>query len=158
MVEGGIRERNRVIEAHYRDNYKRLVQINGGKGQGEDVVQEAYCNALKYWPEEGMAAIKDMDNWIGTLATNCSKKISAVERRRGAIQVELDIPAQQNAYDVMRVEEVKRRIAVEPHPDVLSLYFIKQWSSKEVAEQVKLNHSTIRSVIAKFRREIKDLR
>ena len=62
-----------LIEAHYRINYKYLVNRcrgpSRGKHNGEDVVQEAYLRALKYW--KAFKYEQDLNSWINGILKRC---------------------------------------------------------------------------------------
>ena len=62
---------HKQIENHYKENYgrilKRMTFRAGGIHQAEDIVQEAYCRALKYYSE---LKVEEFDRWFSMILNN----------------------------------------------------------------------------------------
>ena len=80
-MEKTIRERNKVFDKHYRDNYKELVvklyRYAGSKHNAEDVIQTAYMKGLQYYKPE---VINDFDSWFNQIIKHCLNDYRNKER------------------------------------------------------------------------------
>lgn len=71
---GMIEERNAFIEGHYRKNRIRLVKIMSrrtGYTNAEDVIQEAYCRALRSW--DAFTPGSNFETWFRSICDNSHK-------------------------------------------------------------------------------------
>lgn len=138
-----IQDRNRQIEAHYRENFTPLVKLwtrryGGNKASAEDLVQNAYLNALEYWPEEGP---DNFDKWMNTIISNTGKKEGKAREEQANIEVSLDETAVDQSgprrmLDAARTKQVEYWIKQEnPKTQmVLQAYFFKQLTFEEIAK------------------------
>ncbi len=85
----------RLIETFYRQTYRDHVRIcqarmNGSRHDAEDVVQEAFTNALQYW--KGLDVVPEghgMEQWFSGILLNCIRDKSKDNRNRG-VHVQYD--------------------------------------------------------------------
>lgn len=166
-----VERRNQIVEDHYRDNYELLVRRMRNRVGGysidlaEEVVQEAYSIALKYY--KGFSLKKgSFDQWFSSVLNNTLNKIKNEERGRG-VSYELDAHEDFEYLPeelVVLPEERERRfrnglrvmIETEKLRDkvILSLFFFDGFKSREVAEFLNVNHNTVRQVINRFREKL----
>src|SRR3546814_3055187 len=81
-------EAYKIIEYHYRNNFKNLISRYSRQFQShsraEDIVQEAYTRALQYWnrysPEQPFGA------WFNGILLNCVKDNIREEAHQGAVE------------------------------------------------------------------------
>lgn len=157
--------RNDTVEAHYRENYSRLVKKmawrvpNRSLALAEEVVQESYSRALKYFrtfnPE-----IKDFEVWFGMIMNNSLKVCKKEEGNGGAVEVSEDLVDQ---YIPTREErehytDIVDRIKDKSKTDreILTMFFLLGFKSREIAEYVTKSHTNIRQIILRFRNSLKD--
>ena len=151
----------KLIEEHYRVNFKRLVKRFSGVGRSrhnsEDLVQEAYTRALQYWKSFNIE--KDFDKWFMRIVVNCMKDKIKEEKEHGAVSG-IDVPAdvRPNVLNRLIIEDVKKIIAKEAENIryILTLFFFEQYRGVEIAEIVPESHSYIRLLIHNFRKRLRD--
>lgn len=159
------------IEQHWRENYNSLVKqvtFNIGdfnKAVAEEVVQEAYYNALKS-SESFDEAKGTFNNWFSNIVRNCMIKAKRVEKLRGAndddarelenVEVEhnfnlsmkdfnndlkkFNIPSKYNRHKDRHDTEI-----------VVRLYIEYGFSLQEVADATNMSKSNVKRIIKNFR-------
>lgn len=141
-----------LLDHHFRNDYKDAVRMAGGGHKGEDVVQDAYVNALMYWDD----TVKDFDHWFKVIVANCSKKVMRVERLRGMADGQANLePAPANIFSAAMLGEVTKLINEHNHSDILNRFFLKQELVKTIEAQVPETDANIRVIIHRFRNELK---
>lgn len=152
----------KLIEDHYRNNHKSLVnKITMRAGQpanAEDIVQETYAKALQYWnsfnPEAG-----SIDKWIGSILFNAASSFYRQEILRGmAVDSDEDIVEQPNAPTRIMVKEVEKYIHNLPRGNrktVAELFFLKDYSCREIADVCPESPSAIRKIVQRLRDDMR---
>lgn len=153
-------ERNEAIEKHYIEQYSLLVKrmYNRTKDvpSAEDIVQEAFARALKYWAEPD-----NLEAWFNILLNNAMRDFIRSERISGcsdSIEGEEDweaVPVCDWAEDMLVCisEDIKRY--PKPTCDILFLYFEREFKPREIHEILGEPNGTIRNTIGRFRQDIK---
>jgi len=151
----------KLIEAHYRKNFERLVKVlgfrAGGRHNAEDIVQEAYTRALTYWNAFDMK--EDFSAWFKSIQTNAMKDFYQDEIKRGIVNahqgrdVMHDRPV---ALDRIKIGEFMKKMETKPKniAKILHLSMILGYEHKEVAQQVPENLIFIKNVLQRFRKEL----
>jgi|TARA_Y100000310_G_scaffold161131_1_gene161067 DNA-directed RNA polymerase specialized sigma24 family protein len=143
--------RNEIIEQHYRTNRLKLVKRYGGGANAEDIVQQAYTNALSYWTED----IDNFDHWFNTLLSNANKKFHIAEKQHGMVhQEDIMLPQSDPLVHAMTAEVVDC-ITNHRYAHILRPFFVHGFTSKEVADQVPEKHANVRVIIHRFKQEMK---
>ena len=148
------------LESHYRANYDRFVarlrrNLNN-KYNAEDVVQEAYCRAFKYWSTYDPD--KEFDVWFKTVLNNSIKDFFKKEIMHG---MSLDVIADDQApVRMMKRLELKEAFAlIEKQEErirrILVLVLIEGYTSYEVEQVVPESANSIRKIIQRFRDSIR---
>lgn len=153
------------IEGHFRNNHerftKRFTRYFSSKERGEDVVQSCYTNALTYWS----TAPKDdteFEKWIRTILNNSGKKNHKEEMLHGATNKEEQAEEETSTPSItiprIIINEVTALIEAKDQPDrtVLKLAMLEGWKPADITDVVDYKLATIRDVIFKFRKEIKE--
>jgi RNA polymerase sigma factor (sigma-70 family) len=156
--------RNETIEQHYRHHYKILVKRaawrvpNKSVALAEEVVQEAYSRAIKYWktfdPNKnkfgawfnriyngcvadcmraengGLPSLNNDDEWLEPFILNDSDWVP----KEMAIRIQEGIKAQRDEAS-----------------EILNLFFNLGLTTPEIHEITGVNHNTIRQTIRRFR-------
>jgi len=150
-------KRNKLIEEHYRQNYKQFVKLatnrvpNKSVALAEEAVQEAYTLAIKYFrtydPAKG-----NFQNWFYYILRNA---IKATMNREGSVTiVELD-ETSMSATDLDRkyIAWILQHIdqSKEPEQTVLRMFFYHGFKTIEIAEFLNKKHDAIRQTIYKWR-------
>ena len=150
------------IENHFRSSNTALVKglagRTGGIHNAEDVVQEAYIRAMKYWQTYDPA--RSFDTWFNRIVSSAASDHKKKERVRGAVVEESGQEAA--APDLSdwkgRLDEVKTLIASkkEPNASILELYFIYGWKQVDIEQVVDRSRKAIEMICRRFRTEVKE--
>jgi RNA polymerase sigma factor (sigma-70 family) len=147
------------IEQHYKEHrntyVKRISRRAGTPEAAEDIIQEAYCRALKY----SYSFIGgDLDKWISTIIGNALRDYMNGER--GYIPVEPsedDELAPEVLYPRRVMKEVFGRIALmsADQQEILNLFFIQEYTAKDISCITPHSQNKCDKVIQKFRKELR---
>ena len=148
----------------YEEGYPKYVKMIkhrvGGEVNAEDVVQEAFTNALQYLSSyDGSVPI---ENWFWTILVNAARDFRRQELRCGMTDTEeeestdpLDFTAFKEEIlesvinDIEQVESKELR-------KVLKAYLIDGWKTREIAAWSTFTHAHIRVLIHRFKQGLKE--
>lgn len=159
-----MKERNEVVDQHYRKYYDRLVRSLWrvvGPDNAEDVVQEAYARALKYWSSFD-ADVSTFPTWFSTILKNATS--DNLSSRRGApAQLEIHdhmkvLGASGGAFEQARLSDIADRLGLEA-PEAkkaITMVLIEGYTSQEAAEVCDLTPTNVRKVVERFRKKLCD--
>ncbi len=159
------------MENHYRTNYNKLVKYmryrvgNYSSGVADEVVQEAYVRALKYFKRYNPKRAP-FEKWFNSILNNVLNQVKNEERSRG-VSYEMDAVED---YQLLPVEltvlpkekqsrfriGLSETISLEKERDrvILGMFFFDGFRSREIAEFLVINHNTVRQVINRFREKL----
>lgn len=145
------------IEKHYREYAKTTISKftrSMGKHDAEDVVQEAYCRACKYW--RSYKTDMDFNAWLGTILTNCIRDNKQENARKGTLQEDLAPLIEPQRFDMtdhLFMNEVKKVISKQPIElrYVLNLYLFDGYTGKEIAQVTSFTPEAIRKMVSRFK-------
>lgn len=153
--------KNEFIEAYYRENYderlkfarKRVGDYN--LALAEEALQEAFYRALKYFSTYDER--EDFENWFGRILVNCINDVKRMERDKGVSHIEeihkddyiTTIPHTKQVIDLLSKEKPRNQ-------EILRMYLLYDYKSREVAEFLHINHDVVRDVIRTFRRKARN--
>lgn len=156
---------NTIIEKFYRENYKKLCKQARFRARDtagviyEEVVQEAFCRALKY--KDKYDGSKTLDAWFNTILNNAAKDLGAKERLSGmSVEVEEDhisISEDYLDYDLL-LDDIRSRIDAldnAEHRNILYMYFIKDMTPKEISELSEESLAKCKMVISRFKKTLR---
>lgn len=159
-----MRDRNQILEEFYKRSYndlcKRVANRAGGAYNAEDVVQEAFLRALKYWgsynPER-----RSVGAWFNTILQNALKDFSKEERMIG-MTVEFDeelcdgLVMSQTATHMLR----KVRELIESKDgltrEILELYFLHSYKPRDIVKVLDVKVKTVDTYVFRFKQEVKE--
>ena len=155
--------RNEVVERHWRDNYKRLVNHvanrvpNKSHALAEEVVQEAYARALRYY--EGFDETRrPFSTWFNRILNNsCAACLQAEAGLPLSYDDEIEIEPyrlmEDNSFPFEVVVQIEEAIKAQPEErrEVLNMFFNLGMKTREIAECVEFSHGNIRQIISRFR-------
>jgi RNA polymerase sigma factor (sigma-70 family) len=159
-----MRERNQVITEFYiknqRELHKRVASRAGGAYNAEDVVQEAFARALKYWNSFDPAR-QELGAWFNTILNNALKQFQRDELISGTCEEfneqwhEGTRLHQTAAHTLAQVEWI---ISQKPEPlrKLLDLYFIKGYKPRELTDVLDMKNQAIRFQVMQFRSELRE--
>lgn len=148
---------NTDIEKHYRSYYTKLVKrvsyrLGNKYFLAEEVVQEAYTRALKYYksfdPSYG-----EFDQWFSLILNNATRACQNQEKHRGIAGDTLVFPNTDEQYFRNGLE---KSIGLEEsrNATILSLYFLDGWRTPEISNLLNCNHNTVRQIINRYRERV----
>ena len=120
----------------------------------EDVVQEAFCNAMRY--VDAYVDKEKLENWFGTILSNAANDFARQERRTGMTSDEDELTDDLDtiAFREEMVSKVLGEIEAEPDEDVrraLTANVLYQWKPGEIATWSPLSGGHIRILIHRFK-------
>lgn len=161
-------KRNKLIEEHYKLHYNTLVKRytrrvpNHSVALAEEVVQEAYARAVKYFATFE-PKINTFEKWFNAILRNSTNDCRTAESGNGATkeyddQVE-DVRASKSDYknlhtmllEIYRIQETSVR-----DYNVLSMFFVYGFTSKDISVYMGMSHTNVRQVIFKFKGRINE--
>lgn len=149
------------IETYFRENrqkqVKKMTFRAGSPEAAEDIVQEAYCRAIRY----GDSFTGDNFNgWFSTILNNCLREFKSAEK--GHIAEEFDEEQADGVsngnYPRKVMNEVKELISEKNslHQEVLTLFFEHEYTAKNISEVLDVRYSKCHQIIQRFRNELKE--
>lgn len=150
-----------LIEEHYLKQRRVLVKRMSFRcgDYAEDVVQEAYARAIKYF--SSYKPEYSFDNWFGRILNNCLKEHKNAEKGYTALTFEEEevdgVPCNRFAESV--VKEINELIDTKSvvSMDVLRYHFQQGYSAKEVSEISEYSYANCHKIINRFRQELREL-
>ncbi|MNZ37627.1 RNA polymerase sigma factor YlaC [compost metagenome] len=159
-----MKERNDVIEDYFRKEYrtlcKRVYRRAGTMENAEDVVQEAFARALKYYPAFDNSG-KEFGAWFSTILNNSLNSFTRAEMNYGMCE-ELD----EDHIEGEPMSEVEENMLAKvnelidkkpPHiAEMLRLYFLNGYKPKEIAEILEVKDINIRMTVMRFKEDMRE--
>lgn len=151
------------LEKYFEKEYNKLVQKisrrAGSPENAEDVVQEAFFRACKYWPSYNPERQK-LGAWFNTILSNACKDKVRDDRMLGMsveleevhidpVEMEEEVYAQQK---VLALLDDKNDV----HKEVLRLYYECGYKPVEIKEVLDLELGTTKQIIWRFKQEVRE--
>jgi RNA polymerase sigma factor (sigma-70 family) len=148
-----------VLTKFYRENYDeylgRAKRCVGDHHYAEDVVQEAFENALKY--SHTFQQEKQLANWFNSVFMNTVRDYLSFIRNQGVV-MELTIKDHPSfpselvqRYQGVIMEEIEKYDECPRKRHMLTSYFLNGWSAKATAIVCGCTESAIYNLSHKFR-------
>lgn len=159
-------KKNELINNHYRLHYIKLVKRtqrrvpNNSLALAEEVVQEAYRRALEYFrtynPKQTV-----FDTWFGSILRNTTNQCRAEEQEHGASHdlsnTENIIPSKEDKHIIPILHANIAGIKNERDRNILHLFYIAGFKSKDISQYMGINHNNVRQIILRFKNKINDI-
>jgi RNA polymerase sigma factor (sigma-70 family) len=151
-----------AIEAHYRDNFQKLVKKwgfrTGSVQGGEDVVQTAYERAIRY---RGSCDPARFGQWFNMLLINAFRDYRALENGYSSLEDlehEEEI-AECSSFPEHILREIYELIDTKSvdQIQVLTMHFKYGYSALDISKQTDFSYAKCHQIIQRFRNEIKEL-
>lgn len=149
------------IENHFKEHYRKYYKIAqfrcGNEWDAEDILQDAYENALRYC---GSYSGEDFDAWFYRILTNALKDFRNASK--GNQTVPLEDVEEESIPDYHLGEQVLQEIhqlikAKSPVlKEVLTLHFKYNYSAIDISRITDYSYSNCHQIIRRFSKEIKD--
>lgn len=148
-----------VIEKHYAENYKKFVKTilrrAGSWENAEDIVQESYSRALQYTSSYDQS--RPFDGWFITILNNTLRRYKSDERKLGMsteYEEERDEGFVLDDWAGDLIVRISQDIHKQPDPyrDIYRLYFLKQYTPREIVMVLDVTSDTVRSAVKRFKK------
>ena len=151
------------LEKYYMDNkdtlIKKIKNRAGTEWNAEDIVQEAFLRAWKYWPsfDKDIGAI---DPWFGIILNNTLKDYMKADRLLGmAYEIDEDkLEPVENDWDsITKDRDIDSLTAHYSglRKEVITLALKYNYSVQDIAAVTNAKRHTISQYLWEFRRELK---
>jgi len=146
---------DRIVERHYAGMLRVAEQRCGSSSLADDAVQTALVRAHRYL--RGPGQVENLGAWLRRVVFNCATDLLKTERP-GAELTE-DLPAEET--DGVEGKELRQILATaieemsDTYREPLRMRYIHGLEAREIAEQLKDNIHSVKSRIARGRRELR---
>lgn len=151
-----------LIEQHYINNQRKLLKRMsfraGTEWDAQDVVQEAYARAIKYFKSfDG----SNFDRWFNTILNNTLREYKNTEKGFSSTTFEEEemggTPC--THFPDRIVAEINDLIATKSKTqiEVLTMWFNHEYSAVDISRITDLSYSASHQIIQRFRNELKEL-
>ncbi|MHC4932878.1 MAG: RNA polymerase sigma factor [Planctomycetota bacterium] len=149
-----------IVRRHYPGLLRVAEQRCGAGALAEDAVQLALVRAHRYLSGESASSVDNLGAWLRRVVYNCATDLLKSERKD---RPDLDVAAflAAPADDTLERREVRQLVveAIERLPEIyrepLTLCYLHGIEAREVAAQLRDNLHSIKSRIARGRRELR---
>lgn len=152
----------KLIEDHYREHRQKYIKLMsfraGTEWDAEDVVQDAYLDAVRYIESfDG----SNFDRWFRTILFNDLRKHRNAARGQPThqfIEEEAEgIPCshfpERITAEIYELIDTKSKIQME----VLTYYFRYGYTATDISKLTEHSYVVIHKIIQRFRNELKEL-
>ena len=156
-------DKNKIIQEHYVENRQKLVKrltfmCGNDSHAAEDVVQEAYYRALKYFESYDGRNISHWINRIIHAAFIDYKNYENGHPLEGLAEEE-GIPVQCEFLPAHMMKEIYELIETKSNVqiEVLTMHFKHEYTAKDVALITEYSYAQCHKIISRFREELRQL-
>jgi RNA polymerase sigma-70 factor (ECF subfamily) len=144
-----------IVERHYAALLRVAERRCGGGALAEDAVQTALVKAHRYL--KGKGPVENLGAWLRRVVHNCATDLLQLER--GTLELTEDVPAA--AGEAAEGRELRGIVseAIDGLPalyrEPLTMRYLHGLEAREIAEQLKDNIHSVKSRLARGRRELR---
>lgn len=152
------------IESLYRQDYDIKVRtmsriLGGDYAAAEDVVQEAFTRALKFYPSYD-PELATVHTWFNAILFNALRDYQKEKRGISSSTTEEVSPEDVISYinvDKTLIPEMIETIPNHKHRRILELFFVMGYTSSEISQiEDKTTVSNVTTIVNRFRERMKD--
>jgi DNA-directed RNA polymerase specialized sigma24 family protein len=153
---GDVEARNQLFDKHYREEgpkLLRMLQRQHGNQRAEDILQEAYTNALMMYNPE---TVEDFGNWMFIVIKNLGTKETSDDGNHVSADL-IDLPSPSAPADLtlecmeyIKMMKDKGTIAGK----VLELHLVCGMTAGEVAKLLPVSEDNVWKIVQRFREEM----
>lgn len=147
----------------YRDKVKLITRIlKGDKAGAEDVVQEAFCRALKFCDSYDRMR-GTIDKWFNSIMFNFLREHQRMMHNRptgkskdiSAEEVFKELHLQSNSASRELIISHIHKVVNESHRRVLKLFFVNGYTSTEISQvESDMTVNNVTTIVSRFRKAI----
>lgn len=158
-----LQNRNQIITEFYiknsRELHKRVANRAGGAYNAEDVVQEAFARAIKYWDSFDPNR-HQLGAWFGTILNNALKDFKREELMYGMcieFNEELDEGVRMDTTDKQMLKKIEQLIHSKRDStrDLLDMYYLKGYKTRDIVQALDVDNRTVSIAVWRFKEEVK---
>ncbi len=144
-----------IVERHYKGMLRVAEQRCGSGALADDAVQTALMRAHRYL--RGPGQVENLGAWLRRVAHNCATDLLKAERP--GVELTEDLPAAEvegvEGKELRQILEEAILRLPETYREPLTMRYIHGIEAREIAEQLKDNIHSVKSRIARGRRELR---
>lgn len=152
-----------LIEKHYRANrakhVKWLTFKSGSPEAAEDIIQEAYFRALKYYGS--YRAEDDFNRWFSRIVLRCLIDYMNAEKGHtdeefveeltdGTSCTQYTDHVMRDVFDLIGTKSLVQQ-------EVLGMYFRLEYTAKDISQITEYSYAMCHKIISRFREELRTL-
>lgn len=140
-----------------RKHIKKLTFKLGTEQAAEDVTQEAYYRACRYY--KSFSHQEPFGKWFSRILSNAAIDYINAEKNYDGGEIDEEesyaCPAftEQVRREIAELISTKSLVQIE----VLTLYFVHEYSAKDVTAVTQYSYAQCHQIIQRFRQELKEL-
>src|SRR5262249_24456601 len=141
-----------LVEEHYASLYRYAYRLSGSAADAEDLTQDAFCQAqLKLDQLREPARAR---GWLFSILRNAYLHRVRDKKQENAVSLEAlaELP-ERPLETVPEIDSAQLRKALNELPEVfrttIILYYVEEFSYREIAEQMELAMGTVMSRLAR---------
>jgi RNA polymerase sigma factor (sigma-70 family) len=151
------------IEEFYRKNFDIKVRLItrlmlGDKSSAEDIVQEAFCRAIKF-EDTFDERVASFETWFNSILFNCFREHKNMMFNKPINNTQELCPEHliqeinaDNSEERRRIIEHKiRKVPNSIHRRVLTLFFIYGYNSREIGQLGEVTQTNVTTIVTRFR-------
>lgn len=150
------------LESFYKETFdryvKRMRNRAGTKEAAEDVVQEAFLRAVKYF--DSYNPTQPLENWFYRILNNSLKDFKNKEKGHSTDQFdEEDVDGtncRMMSQDLWKQVQLEISQYDDEYYEILSLYFEHQYNPRDICKIVDMKYKTVETFVQRFKTMIKE--
>lgn len=150
------------IENHYKLNFSKFVKRfsyrAGGIHQAEDIVQESYARAMKYYKPE---RVEDFNKWFSVIMENSFNDLMREASGLSYIEEGEEVLGEEDCriMDIQTRREIRSLISSKGgnREEILNLHIRDGFSPIDISKQTEHSYKYTYKVISMFRKELQEL-
>ena len=155
-TEADQRRFTRLYEVYEKTVYAVALRVLGDPTRAEDAAQQTWFQLLRRWERVSALPWDETEGYAVTAAKNCALDILRTERRTVAFPEDWDPPAREEREDEYAYLVSLIRSLPEDYRRILELKLVEGWSSREIAQLLGMNKSTVASRVLRGRNMLKE--
>ena len=143
-----------IVERHYRGMLRIAEQRCGAGALADDAVQTALVRAHRYL--RGAGHVENLGAWLRRVVHNCATDL--LKTQHAGVELTDDLPARTEAVEGKELRQILAEAILrlpEIYREPLEMRYLHGLEAKEIAEQLKDNIHSVKSRIARGRRELR---